>query len=62
MKSTPGWSPSFPRRRSGSSRGWTSTLTRSSARCWAQAREEGDFAGLLDFFEYRQATIDNMDY
>lgn len=28
----------------------------------AQAREEDDFAGLLDFFEYRQAMIDNMDY
>ena len=28
----------------------------------AQAREEENFAGFLDFFEYRQATIDNMDY
>lgn len=27
-----------------------------------QAREEDDFAGLLNFFEHRQATIDNMDY
>ncbi|TCO22339.1 hypothetical protein EV652_110325 [Kribbella steppae] len=26
----------------------------------AQAREENDFAGLLEFFEYRQAMIDNM--
>ncbi len=28
----------------------------------AQAREEDDFAGLLDYFEYQQATMDNMDY
>jgi hypothetical protein len=28
----------------------------------ARAREEDDFAGLLDYFEYQQATIDNMDY
>jgi hypothetical protein len=27
-----------------------------------QAREKDDFAGLLDYFEYRQATMDNMDY
>ena len=27
-----------------------------------QACEEDDFAGLLSFFEYQQATIDNMDY
>lgn len=28
----------------------------------AQAREEENFAGFLDFFEYWQTTIDNMDY
>ncbi|MCA1673553.1 MAG: hypothetical protein LC799_15610, partial [Actinobacteria bacterium] len=28
----------------------------------AQARQEGDFVGFLEFFEYRQAMIDNMDY
>ncbi len=28
----------------------------------AQAREENDFDGFLHFFEYRQSTIDNMDY
>ena len=28
----------------------------------AQAREENAFESLLDFFEYRQAMIDNMDY
>lgn len=28
----------------------------------AQAREEDDFPGLLDFFEHQQETIDNMDY
>ncbi len=28
----------------------------------ALARAEDDFSGLLDYFEYRQATIDNMDY
>lgn len=28
----------------------------------AQAREENDFEGFLDSFEYRQAMIDNMDY
>lgn len=28
----------------------------------AQAREERNFSGLLGIFEYRQATIDNMDY
>lgn len=28
----------------------------------AQSREQDDFAGLLGYFEYQQATIDNMDY
>ncbi|WP_147262043.1 hypothetical protein [Blastococcus sp. TF02A-26] len=28
----------------------------------ALARQEDDFAGFLNYFEYRQATIDNMDY